>query len=97
MRRAGRDLSVLDLDCEAACHVADGIIGCDEEDDWEFVFSRLADLVDPTCEDVSEPPRSGGFWPSPHFKCSVCGASHVSTDYVRFCPNCGARVRGGDE
>lgn len=57
----------------------------------------LADLIDPTCEDVSEPPGSGGFWPAPHFKCSVCGTQHVSVGYVRYCPNCGARVVSGDE
>lgn len=61
------------------------------------LMSCLADLIDPTCEDVSEPPESGGFWPAPHFKCSVCGTQHVSVGYVRYCPNCGARVVSGDE
>lgn len=60
-------------------------------------WARLADLIDPTCEDVSEPPESGGFWPAPHFKCSVCGTQHVSVGYVRYCPNCGARVVSVDE
>ncbi len=52
---------------------------------------RLADLIDPTCHDVSEPPENG-FWPAPHFECSECGGGHVSTDYVDYCPHCGARV-----
>ena len=45
-----------------------------------------------TCRDVHEPPRNTTFWPTPHFKCSECGATHVSTSYVFYCPNCGRRV-----
>ena len=52
---------------------------------------RLADLIDPTCGDVSEPPKDG-FTSVPVFKCSECGCQHVSPKYVRYCPNCGARV-----
>lgn len=58
---------------------------------YEFFFNRLADLIDPTCEDVSEPPKDG-FTPVPVFKCSECGCQHVSPKYVRYCPSCGARV-----
>lgn len=71
------------------------LVGC--LPDGDSAFTVLADLIDPTCEDVSEPPESGGFWPAPHFKCSVCGTQHVSVGYVRYCPNCGARVVSGDE
>ena len=45
-----------------------------------------------TCKNVHEPPRNTTFWPTPHFKCSECGATHVSMDYVYYCPNCGRRV-----
>ena len=45
-----------------------------------------------TCRNVHEPPKDSTFWPAPHFKCSECGAVHVSVDYVFYCPNCGARV-----
>ena len=45
-----------------------------------------------TCHNISEPPADGGFWPAPHFKCSLCGELHVSMDYVFYCPNCGARI-----
>jgi hypothetical protein len=45
-----------------------------------------------TCHDVSEPPKDCAFWPSPHFKCSECGATHVSMEYVYYCPNCGRKV-----
>ena len=47
-----------------------------------------------TCYDISKPPADGGFWPSPHFKCSLCDKEHISMDYVFFCPNCGAKVIG---
>ncbi|WP_417352160.1 hypothetical protein [Gordonibacter pamelaeae] len=64
--------------------------------DWEQTCARLADLIEPaperTCRDIAEPPKGGGFWPAPHFKCSECGGEHVSIDYVSYCPNCGAKV-----
>lgn len=44
------------------------------------------------CKNVHEPPKDGTFWPSPHFKCSECGATHVSMEYVYYCPNCGRVV-----
>ena len=45
-----------------------------------------------TCKNVHEPPKDTTFWQSPHFKCSECGATHVSMEYVFYCPNCGAEV-----
>ena len=45
-----------------------------------------------TCHNVHEPPKDTTFWPSPHFKCSECGATHVSMEYVFHCPNCGRKV-----
>jgi hypothetical protein len=46
-----------------------------------------------TCRNVHEPPRDATFWPAPHFKCSRCGATYVSTDYAYYCPSCGRKVR----
>ena len=51
-----------------------------------------ATLGSGTCHDVHELPRNTTFWPSPHFRCSECGAVHVSMEYVVFCPNCGRKV-----
>ena len=45
-----------------------------------------------TCHNVHEPPKDTTFWPSPHFKCSECGSTHVSMEYVFYCPNCGRKV-----
>lgn len=52
---------------------------------------RLADLIDPTCEDISKPPKDG-FYPVPVFECSKCKCKHIGPDYVHFCPTCSARV-----
>ena len=51
-----------------------------------------ATLGSGTCHNVHEPPKDTTFWPSPHFKCSECGATHVSMEYVFYCPNCGRKV-----
>ena len=68
--------------------------------DWEQTCASLADLIEPeperTCRDIAEPPKGGGFWPAPHFKCSECGGEHVSIDYVSYCPKCGAKVVGDE-
>lgn len=45
-----------------------------------------------TCHNIHEPPKDTTFWPAPHFKCSECGATHVSMGYVYYCPNCGRKV-----
>ena len=45
-----------------------------------------------TCRNIHESPKDTTFWPSPHFKCSECGAVHVSMDYVFYCPRCGREV-----
>ena len=65
--------------------------GIRDNNSYSDVFNRLADIIDPTCKDVSEPPNNG-FAPVPVFKCSECGCQHISPKYVRYCPNCGARV-----
>lgn len=48
-------------------------------------------LTEQTCFNVADPPEEG-FWPMPHFKCSVCGAYYVTDKYVYYCPNCGRKV-----
>jgi rubrerythrin len=54
-------------------------------------IAALRNRLTETCHNVAEYPEDG-FWPSPHFKCSECGASHVSMEYVHYCPNCGRKV-----
>lgn len=45
-----------------------------------------------TCRNTDAVPDDGGFYPSPHFRCSECGASYSLTGYAYYCPNCGAKV-----
>ena len=75
-------------------------IGASDAGTYNEVFAFVADLIEPeperTCRDIAEPPKGGGFWPAPHFKCSECGGEHVSIDYVSYCPKCGAKVVGDE-
>lgn len=46
-----------------------------------------------TCHNTDSVPGDGsGFYPTPHFKCSECGASYALTDYAYYCPRCGRKV-----
>lgn len=48
-----------------------------------------------TCRNTDTVPDDGsGFYPSPHLRCSECGASYALTGYAYYCPNCGAKVTG---
>lgn len=48
-----------------------------------------------TCRNTDTVPDDGSvFYPSPHFRCSECGASYALTGYAYYCPNCGAKVVG---
>ena len=82
-----------------------GILACIDD---SAVFRRLADLIDPTCEDVGD---------EAHVVCSSCGCrvdrwqGDLDLDPItptvmedgeglvtpRFCPSCGARVVSGNE
>lgn len=66
-------------------------------DSWRHVLLALADLIDPTCKNLTTRPADVLF-------CSECG-EHVdiasvenADDYhPRYCPNCGARVVSDDD
>ena len=80
-----------------------GILACVDD---HAVFRRLADLIDPTCEDM-DTHREDAFAPGKkacdgYFSCCRCnfngrvfegiGFGDMATMEVRYCPNCGARV-----
>jgi hypothetical protein len=62
----------------------------------EQVFTRLADLIDPTCH------MTDSGWDNGECTwgciCSACGAriEHEYASDIYYCPNCGARVVSGD-
>ena len=55
-----------------------------EYHDYSETFTRLADLIDPTCHDAEHGETNG-------FTCSECG-EWTPLDEPSFCPHCGARV-----
>lgn len=56
------------------------------------IFTRLADLIDPTCEVTLDEELSQEL-EGEMFRCSKCDAAfpRINGEY-RYCPNCGARV-----
>lgn len=99
LRNEGRALTAIDMGVELASLTLDDAIGIEHNATWEECFDRLADLIDPTCENKY---RNHG---DRSFMCSECGYeaftygdSNCDPDDFAFCPHCGARVtRGGDE
>lgn len=69
------------LDENAAFNTVDEIIGTDNNIPYAPFFSRLADLIDPTCT-----PEEDGY----NIVCSECEADIYDDDL--YCPHCGARV-----
>lgn len=71
--------------------------GIRDNNSYSDVFSRLADLIDPTCHGVIKLEPDGiGAPPRYTTRCSNCGQLLDETSGIPhapiFCPNCGARV-----
>lgn len=71
--------------------LAETVVGFEDYHDFDTVIEKLADLIDPTCR--MRPVLEG-------FRCSACGTYHDVSGFEEFpwprCPECGARVVGGD-
>lgn len=85
---------------ETRCTLYNDVAACIEEGgnvnlSAEEVFTRLADLIDPTCHPV---PSDDGF-----FTCSECGERigavlpAIGAVLPPHCPCCGARVTSGGD
>lgn len=73
---------------------------CAQGKTYEFLFNRLADLIDPTCEGVEEREDDGIDAPPRYTShCGNCGQMWDETSgiprFPMYCPNCGARVVRG--
>ena len=63
--------------------------GIREGNSYSDVFSRLADIIDPTCHDFGSEEGTNG--EGYGFACSVCGwCGDVASP--NYCPHCGARL-----
>lgn len=63
--------------------------GIRDNNSYSDVFSRLADLIDPTCHDFGSEEGTNG--ESYDFACSACGWRGDVTN-PNYCPHCGSRV-----
>nr|DAE84090.1 MAG TPA: DNA-directed RNA polymerase [Caudoviricetes sp.] len=85
------------LDENAAFNTVDEIIGTDNNIPYAPFFTRLADLIEPTCEGVEEREDDGIDAPPRYTShCGNCGQMWDETSgiprFPMYCPNCGARV-----
>lgn len=73
------------------------VMGRAVEDPMDRIVLRIADLIDPTCEEIEElEPDGVGAPPRYTSRCSACGQLWDETDGIprapRYCPSCGCRV-----
>lgn len=85
LRETGKDNNDWSMGVNAAFFKIDDIIGAQYKS-YGFFFSRLADLIDPTCNPVEA---------DNNIVCSECGADLYDDDL--YCPHCGSRVVRGLE
>lgn len=99
LRETGKDNNDWSMGVNAAFFKIDDIIGAQYKS-YGFFFSRLADLIDPTCE-VVEVPDNDEFMVRvvSGFMCKKCGHESIVerncdgwAEPPNYCPHCGARV-----
>ena len=63
-----------------------------DEGNYDDIFTKLADLIDPTCQVALDEELSQELQDE-MFRCNKCDAAfpRINGEY-RYCPNCGARV-----
>ena len=89
-----------DVDYETAFMEIGTIIGTKDNYSFSFFFSRLADLIDPTCKGIyrREPDDIDGT-PRYTIHCSNCGQLLVETSGIphspMYCHNYGTRIIRG--
>lgn len=86
--------------------LAETVVGFEDFHDFNVVLEKLADLIDPTCQNkqIAYNRAAPIEFRTDNFICSTCGETFCADgdginhpiDWA-FCPNCGARVVSGDE
>ena len=66
--------------------------------DYRAIADELNELGSGTCEMIDDPPEASGeqhseLYPCDMVKCSACGAYLWNVNPMRYCPNCGKRIR----
>lgn len=59
---------------------------------YNDVLSRLADLIDPTCEVVGDNTYTSDY----DFRCKTCSEHFSAASTPMYCPGCGRRIDYGD-
>lgn len=99
LREAGKGNNDWSMGINAAFFKIGDIIGAQYKS-YGFFFTRLADLIDPTCEGIEEREDDGISAPPRYTShCGNCGQMWDGTSgiprFPMYCPNCGARVVRG--
>lgn len=86
--------------------LAEAVVGFEDFHDFNIVLEKLADLIDPTCQNkqIVYNRTAPIEFRTDNFTCSACGETFCADgDGVNhpidwaFCPNCGARVTETEE
>ena len=86
--------------------LAETVVGFEDFHDFNVVLEKLADLIDPTCQNkqIAYNRAAPIEFRTDNFSCSACGETFCADgDGVNhpidwaFCPNCGARVTEKEE
>ena len=59
---------------------------------YNDVLSRLAELIDPTCEVAEDNPYTSDY----DFRYKTCGEHFSAASTPMYCPGCGRRIDYGD-
>ena len=70
----------------------------DEHEEWSQKTVAISDVLDSVCDDYTvieaEPKHGRWIWKDHYLVCSECGKEN---DRKNYCPNCGAKMDGGEE
>jgi hypothetical protein len=87
--------NIITTDCDGEC------VGCEfENDEWCFTHYVSARLYNAGYRKQLEGEwvfNRGRTYGEPAYYCSACSEGASEYGYDKFCPNCGAKMKGGAE